>query len=379
MIERKNSFKEFAIRYILPAGDYVFILASLFLYLKFFNPYTQNYIFTWYQYASYGITLAAVFTGYSYVFNLTKNSQIGKPSLMLISVLSVGFFTAVSYFFIPYITPTLPDNRTPAFLFLLCLVFLPVTWRILYFQIFSLPILVKRVLVVGAGLKGKAFVQTFSENKLIYNRTRYKFFGFIDNAIPANTIIYNEIKVLGDYQLLSVYAKRLKIDAIILAIKNKESIESKTYNALMQCRAAGIEITYANDIMEEQTGMIQVDKRNDQYYLSYNFIAENTSRIYLLITAILNFSIGLSGTLIFVLAIPFVWLMNIIGNRGPLFYSQLRVGLNGKEFKIVKFRSMIPDAEKKIPVQFGQALKIRALRVLENFTGKHVLTSCRNF
>ena len=36
-----------------------------------------------------------------------------------------------------------------------------------------------------------------------------------------------------------------------------------------------------------------------------------------------------------------------IDSNGPVFFKQIRVGLNGKEFKIFKFRTMVTDAEKK--------------------------------
>jgi len=35
-------------------------------------------------------------------------------------------------------------------------------------------------------------------------------------------------------------------------------------------------------------------------------------------------------------------------NRGPVFYRQVRVGLNGKKFKMYKFRSMVVNAEEKL-------------------------------
>jgi lipopolysaccharide/colanic/teichoic acid biosynthesis glycosyltransferase len=43
--------------------------------------------------------------------------------------------------------------------------------------------------------------------------------------------------------------------------------------------------------------------------------------------------------------VPFVAAFNALACPGPLFYRQTRVGWGGREFEMLKFRSMIPDAE----------------------------------
>lgn len=45
-----------------------------------------------------------------------------------------------------------------------------------------------------------------------------------------------------------------------------------------------------------------------------------------------------------------VWILNIVNvdDRGPLFYKQIRIGLNGKKFGMYKFRSMVVNAEDKL-------------------------------
>jgi lipopolysaccharide/colanic/teichoic acid biosynthesis glycosyltransferase len=58
---------------------------------------------------------------------------------------------------------------------------------------------------------------------------------------------------------------------------------------------------------------------------------------------------------------PIVFIGNIICNRGPLFYTQERVGKNGIPFKIFKLRSMVVDAE-KTGAQFAQKGDIRVTK-----------------
>lgn len=60
--------------------------------------------------------------------------------------------------------------------------------------------------------------------------------------------------------------------------------------------------------------------------------------------------IVLSGAALIILAIFFLIIAILIHleDRGPAFYSQTRVGKNGKMFKIYKFRSMTVDADEKL-------------------------------
>ena len=54
-----------------------------------------------------------------------------------------------------------------------------------------------------------------------------------------------------------------------------------------------------------------------------------------------------------------IWLED----RGPVFYTQNRLGKNGKLFKLYKFRSMIPDAEKETGAVLAADYDLRVTRV----------------
>jgi exopolysaccharide biosynthesis polyprenyl glycosylphosphotransferase len=61
---------------------------------------------------------------------------------------------------------------------------------------------------------------------------------------------------------------------------------------------------------------------------------------------IMDIIMGLIGSMITVILLPFIGAAIYIDSPGPIFYLQTRLGRNGKPFKVIKFRTMIPNAEK---------------------------------
>ena len=68
--------------------------------------------------------------------------------------------------------------------------------------------------------------------------------------------------------------------------------------------------------------------------------------IYLITKRIFDFIVGLIGT---ILLVPIIILVKIAymctGDFKSIFYTQKRIGYRGKEFRLIKFRSMVPNAD----------------------------------
>jgi exopolysaccharide biosynthesis polyprenyl glycosylphosphotransferase len=94
-------------------------------------------------------------------------------------------------------------------------------------------------------------------------------------------------------------------------------------------------------------------------------IAEGVSTLkpYVIIKWIMDKSLSLIGMSLFIVLLPFLALMIYLDSPGTIFYSQERVGLNGRLFKIIKFRTMIPDAEKHTGPVFAGANDVRVTRM----------------
>ena len=79
---------------------------------------------------------------------------------------------------------------------------------------------------------------------------------------------------------------------------------------------------------------------------SFEDISKN---IYLVIKRVLDIIAGVVGIIILIPLTVIVWIINKYNKEsGPIFYSHIRIGKNGKPFKMHKYRTMCVDADKKL-------------------------------
>ena len=77
-----------------------------------------------------------------------------------------------------------------------------------------------------------------------------------------------------------------------------------------------------------------------------NYILRNTR---LFVKRAIDIVAGLIGIILLIPVTLLIGIINIIfRENGPIFYSQERIGKNGKKFKMYKYRSMVVDADKKL-------------------------------
>ncbi len=99
--------------------------------------------------------------------------------------------------------------------------------------------------------------------------------------------------------------------------------------------------------MKNNTSYSTINSSNiNDYFLTADASGKGTT-LQAVVTRAIDMAFALVGCLALLFFIPIVAVLNVFFSPGPLFYSQIRVGKNGKNFRIWKFRSMVVNAEKK--------------------------------
>jgi hypothetical protein len=153
------------------------------------------------------------------------------------------------------------------------------------------------------------------------------------------------LPMLGTHHDLVRLAQELRADEIIVAITNSQTIHDDLFQAIIDCRELGIAITTMPMLYEYLMGRVPVEHAGQDLYVVMPLSQSATHRLYMSVRRVMDILISLLGLLLLLLVMPFVWLANRACSPGCLFYWQARVGEGGKLFHLVKFRSMVMNAE----------------------------------
>lgn len=107
----------------------------------------------------------------------------------------------------------------------------------------------------------------------------------------------------------------------------------------------GVNCHYCVELPGADSNRTKIDSFGSYPVITYTRFRSSYKR--LLIKRLMDILGGLVGLLITAVFFPFVALAIKLDSPGPVLFSQVRIGRNGRRFKIYKFRSMYTDAEER--------------------------------
>ncbi len=317
--------------------DVIFVLGALYLVgivfqFNYFNISATNFYWT--------IVLGIYLNFIGSVFEM-YNLQIASNQFQVIkSIILTSSTTVLMYLLTPFYTPVLPSNRIQIFFFFIAIFMALFTWRMIYVRFFASNRFQKKVILICDKEQVKELVDGLESAD-----PHYRVMGFVnsDSANLKGELLTGFANI--DIDDLEVFVKQNSISEIVIASQKTDGITVSLYNQLIHLLENGYIIREYTQVYEAITQRIPVQYVSRDFYRYFPFSRSNQNHLYLIIVRFLEIITSIIGLAIGAVLIPLVFIGNLFGNKGPLFYTQERVGKNGKIFSIVKFRTMIKNAE----------------------------------
>lgn len=325
--------------------DVVFVLIALY--------FTGNildlvYLETSTSYFYYAMALALYLNIIGTVFEMYNLQVASNQYQVLRSSILTASTTVLFYLLTPIFSAELPNNRFQILIFYFTLLLALVLWRTFYVKFLASSRFVQNVILVCERDQVEELIFGLENSD-----PHYRIVAYVNSDRTNNDLFeYHFVQHIGVDDLVS-FVNENKLFEIVVASQKTEDITVELYQQLLHLLESGTTIREYTQVYEDKTQRIPVHYITRDFYKFFPFNRSNNNQLYLLNVKIMETLISIIGLLFGVLLIPFIALGNAIGNRGKLFYTQERVGKNGTIFQILKFRTMIQNAEKEGAVFSG--------------------------
>lgn len=248
-------------------------------------------------------------------------------------------FSLVLYTFVFFLAPAdLPRVGVGVFIALAAV--LTLAWRFIYIGISTQPDFLRRVLIVGAGRAGCGLVAVCRTLK----PQPFHLVGLIDDDPDKLGQLIAGAPVIGGGNQLMEVVQRENISDVIFAISNQ--MRPEMFQALLTAEESGVEITTMPIIYEQLIGRVPIFLLNSDWIIRSFVDQVHANAFYEMVKRLMDIVGGLVGSIAYLLLFPIISLVTVMDSGWPILYKQTRLGLNGREYTIIKFRTMRQDSEK---------------------------------
>jgi sugar transferase (PEP-CTERM system associated) len=255
-----------------------------------------------------------------------------------------------------YLLPQLMIGRGVSLIALPLALLLMVAWRVGAHWLLGHPDVGEKILIVGSGTSAIEVAREVLERR----DAGYRIVGFVDsNPELVGRSIINP-RVIGLTADLAAIVQREGINRIVVALGERRG-QFPVRELLNLSLSGGVAIEECASFYEKLTGRVSLDMMRPSWLIFSSRARQ--ARLSAVLRALFHRGVALIGALV---SLPIALLTAALiklDSKGPVLYSQERVGKNGRAFRVYKFRSMRTDAEKDGPVWASKAGDARTTRV----------------
>ncbi len=190
----------------------------------------------------------------------------------------------------------------------------------------------RNVVIVGDGNSGKLLAAKL----MLENSIGLELIGFVDDDKEINDEVVSDKRVIGKLADLSRVISDYSVDEIIVAIDGEN--HEKLFEVLDFCKLHNISIRLTSELFEIVTRKVDIEKYIDIPVIDVS--AQYNNKFTLSIKRLIDIAVSLAAILILSPVMLIIGLLVKLSSKGPVFFSQIRIGRYGKPFKFYKFRSM---------------------------------------
>jgi exopolysaccharide biosynthesis polyprenyl glycosylphosphotransferase len=201
--------------------------------------------------------------------------------------------------------------------------------------------------VVGAGKKGQLLVRDIKRMGWLGLRCRF----FVDNNLSRIGTEVEGVPIYGPIEKLAELVKENRIDEVYLTLSGNEAQDAYPILESLQCAGVTIRIVpdWGNLMSISNAEAVPIGSQ-----LLFSSADSPLSGYNIVLKEIFDRVMGLALLIVFSIPMAIIGLLIKLSSKGPVFYKQVRMGMDQKEFKVLKFRTMRVDAEEEDGPQWAQ-------------------------
>lgn len=283
--------------------------------------------------------------------------QESLSALFFRTLVAYCFVGGIGLKFLYLVLPAADPGSTNLFWAVILASMVVILLRLAFLRVVDSEQLLRRVVIFGTGDFAANLLDEYKHNMRALG---VQIIGCIGEKPNAAVGADNLLPKPHDFYK---FCRQNRVSEIVIAQQERRRNEGGWLSVpdLMECKLRGIAVTNGIDFYERELKKAKLDMVHPSWIVFSEGFQASKTRDFAKRFLDLLISISLLAVMM-----PFIILTAcavFIETGRPILYSQTRVGMFGKEFRIYKFRSMRQDAEKDGKAQWASTNDNRVTRV----------------